>query len=57
MSSPVYAKQVFIEYLKLKIELEDWHAVWDVAHDLKELQLKRDLELQLQRDLDPLRQG
>jgi len=26
---------LMIEYLKQKVELKDWHAVWDAAIDLK----------------------
>jgi hypothetical protein len=27
--------ELMIEYLKQKVELKDWHAVWDAAIDLK----------------------
>lgn len=31
-------KAILLEYLKVKIALEDWHGVADVAMDLRELE-------------------
>jgi len=33
-------RRILIEYLKLKVELADWHAVWDVAIDLKNIEVE-----------------
>ena len=32
------AKHILMEYLQLRIGMEDWHGVWDVAVDLARLQ-------------------
>jgi hypothetical protein len=39
MSSEEYAKRrvQYVEYLKMKVETEDWHGVADAAMDLREL--------------------
>lgn len=31
------ARKILIEYMKVKMELEDWHGVSDAANDLREL--------------------
>lgn len=36
-------KQGMTEYLKLKLEQEDWHGVADAAMDIRELVAKLDL--------------
>ena len=33
-------KQILITYMLLKIELEDWHGVADVANDIRELEAR-----------------
>lgn len=30
-------RAVLIEYMKIKVEMEDWHGVSDAANDLREL--------------------
>jgi hypothetical protein len=35
---------IMIDYLKMKTELGDWHAVADAAMDLRELELAKKLE-------------
>ena len=30
-------RQVYVEYMRLKIDEEDWHGVSDVANDLREV--------------------
>lgn len=37
------SKEILITYLKLKLEQEDWHGVWDSAIDLQRLQDKEDI--------------
>lgn len=34
-----HEKKVLIEYLKMKTEIQDWHAVADAAMDLRELEV------------------
>jgi len=33
-------KQILIQYLKYKVEEEDWHGVSDAANDLRELEIQ-----------------
>lgn len=33
-------RKVLIEYAKMKIEERDWHALSDVANDLRELEIE-----------------
>jgi hypothetical protein len=33
-------RETLIDYLKMKIEVEDWHAVCDAGMDLRELDVK-----------------
>ena len=33
-------KATLVDYLKMKVELEDWHAVSDAANDLRELEVR-----------------
>jgi len=37
-------KQVFIEYLRTKIQQQDWHGVADIAMDLRELEVEIRIE-------------
>lgn len=41
-------KRIYLDYIRLKTEEEDWHGVSDAANDLRELyleeQLKKDLK-------------
>lgn len=57
------ARELLIEYLKLKVHEEDWHGVADAAMDLRELdayergldQLEHELDCELDEysDVDP----
>ena len=55
------AREILIEYLKLKVHEEDWHGVADAAMDLRELdayergldQLEHELEHELDECVDP----
>lgn len=38
--SPEVRKRVMIEYMRLKIEEQDWHAVCDSANDLREIEVE-----------------
>ena len=35
------ARQVLIDYLKMKTDAEDWHAVSDAANDLRVLETEQ----------------
>lgn len=37
---PERKKEVLVTYMRLKIELEDWHGVADVANDIRELEAR-----------------
>lgn len=39
MSAEQYAsrRKILIDYLRMKIEMQDWHGVADAANDLREL--------------------
>lgn len=39
-TSPENKKEVLITYMLLKVELQDWHGVADVANDIRELEAK-----------------
>lgn len=43
-------KQFMVEYLKLKVEEQDWHGVADAAMDLREIEV----ELQFTKELEPV---
>lgn len=38
---PTDARQVLIDYLLHKVEIEDWHGVSDAANDLRVLEAQR----------------
>lgn len=37
MTDPRIIRAVYINYLRVKAEIEDWHAVSDIANDLRVL--------------------
>lgn len=37
-------RQVLINYLRMKVDQRDWHAVADAAMDLRELEAQRDTQ-------------
>jgi hypothetical protein len=37
-TSPENKKEILITYMLLKVELQDWHGVADVANDIRELE-------------------
>lgn len=40
MEKLLIRKQLMIEYLRLKLEEQDWHGVCDAANDLRELEVE-----------------
>lgn len=38
--TPSERKAVYLEYLKMKIDEEDWHGVADCAMDLREIEVE-----------------
>ena len=44
------AKEAMIEYLKLKVAQEDWHAVADAAMDIREIVARIELLKELMTD-------
>lgn len=38
--TPKEQRQVLIDYLLMKVQVSDWHAVSDAANDLRELEAK-----------------
>jgi hypothetical protein len=40
-NKPMTHYELMIEYLKQKVELKDWHAVWDAAIDLARIEDRR----------------
>lgn len=38
--SPAQQKAVLVTYMLLKVRLEDWHGVADVANDIRELEAR-----------------
>jgi len=40
VTSPQKKKDVLVAYMLLKVELEDWHGVADVANDIRELEAR-----------------
>lgn len=38
---PIDARQALIDYLKMKVDQSDWHAVSDAANDLRVLEAQR----------------
>lgn len=40
MTTPAQKKEILITYLMLKVELQDWHGVADVAVDIRELEAR-----------------
>jgi hypothetical protein len=39
-TSPDRKKEILVQYMLLKVELEDWHGVADVANDIRELEAR-----------------
>lgn len=37
-TTPATRKAILIKYMLVKIEIEDWHGVADVANDIRELE-------------------
>lgn len=44
--TPSEQRQTMIAYLKLKVEMEDWHGVADAAMDLRELEARAAVHFQ-----------
>jgi hypothetical protein len=41
----IQQREIMIQYLKLKVFLEDWHGVADAAMDIRELEAKYGKEI------------
>ncbi len=39
-TKPEHKKEILVTYMLLKVELEDWHGVADVANDIRELEAR-----------------
>lgn len=39
-TTPDRKKEILVTYMLLKVELQDWHGVADVANDIRELEAR-----------------